>query len=138
LKFVIDTNVWVSGLIWGGKPRQVIELTSMAPHEIYSCAALVQELRHTLSYARLQPYLLARQLNAQSLCDQITLVAHLQPPATLKQPVCRDPADDVVLACALAAQADYIVSGDQDLLTLKSFESITILTVDQALQRLLV
>jgi uncharacterized protein len=137
LKFVIDTNVWVSGLIWGGKPRQIIELASMSPHEIYSCIALVEELRRTLSYPRLQPYLQARHLNAQSLCDQITLIAHLQTPLTLKQLVCRDPHDDVVLACALAAQADYIVSGDQDLLTLKSFESITILTADQALQRLL-
>jgi uncharacterized protein len=137
LKFVIDTNIWVSGLIWGGKPRQIIELASTAPHEIYSCAALLEELRNTLSYPRLQPYLQARQLYAQSMCDQITLLVHLQPPATLKRPVCRDPDDDVLLACAMAAQADCIVSGDQDLLVLKAFESISILSADQALQRLL-
>lgn len=137
MKFVIDTNIWVSGLIWGGKPRQIIELTSASPHEIYSCTALLEELQHTLSYARLQPYLQARQLNAQSLCDQIAVLVHLQPPTVLKRPVCRDPDDDVLLACALAAQADCIISGDQDLLTLKSFESISILNADQALQRLL-
>jgi uncharacterized protein len=138
LKFVIDTNVWVSGLIWGGKPRQIIELASLAPHEIYSCTALLDELLHTLSYPRLQPYLQARQLNAQSLCDQMALLVHLQTPAILKRPVCRDPDDDVLLACAIAAQADCIVSGDQDLLTLKTFESVTILSADQALQRLLI
>ena len=134
---MIDTNIWVSGLIWGGKPRQIIELASASPHEIHSCTALLDELRHTLSYPRLQPYLLARRLNTQVLCDQIALLVHMRMPAPLKQSVCRDPDDDVLLACALASQADYIVSGDQDLLVLKSFEAITILSAEQALQRLM-
>jgi uncharacterized protein len=55
-------------------------------------------------------------------------------PAALPQPVARDPDDDQVLACALAAQADAIVSGDRDLLTLGSFQGIPILTTVQALE----
>ena len=54
----------------------------------------------------------------------------------LPQPVCRDPDDDAVLALALQAQADVIVSGDQDLLVLGSFEGISILTARQALERM--
>ena len=53
----------------------------------------------------------------------------------LPLPVCRDPDDDAVLACALAAQADLIVSGDEDLLILKEFQHIPIITPAQAMQR---
>jgi uncharacterized protein len=54
----------------------------------------------------------------------------------LPNPVCRDPDDDDVLACALAAQVDVIVSGDKDLLVLGSFEGIPIVTAEQALAQL--
>ncbi|CAH1090963.1 putative toxin-antitoxin system toxin component, PIN family [Candidatus Nitrotoga sp. 1052] len=48
--------------------------------------------------------------------------------------ISRDPDDDAVLACALAAQADFIVSGDADLLVLKQFQEIRIVTPDQAVK----
>jgi uncharacterized protein len=41
--------------------------------------------------------------------------------------ICRDPNDDMIIACAVDADADYIVTGDEDLLTLKKFKKITIL-----------
>ena len=59
----------------------------------------------------------------------------MQAPA-LTSKVCRDPDDDAVLACAKAANADFIVSGDQDLLVLQAFEGIQIVTAAQALERL--
>ncbi|MHB1199755.1 MAG: putative toxin-antitoxin system toxin component, PIN family [Polaromonas sp.] len=54
----------------------------------------------------------------------------------MTQPICRDPDDDAVLACAKVAQANLIVSGDQDLLVLQAFEGIPIVTAAQALERL--
>jgi len=55
----------------------------------------------------------------------------IEPPA-LPQPVCRDPDDDEVLALAIAAQADLIISGDNDLLVLQQFNGIPILSPAQA------
>ncbi len=55
----------------------------------------------------------------------------IEPPA-LPQPVCRDPDDDEVLALAVAAQADLIISGDNDLLVLQQFNGIPILTPAEA------
>ncbi len=49
-------------------------------------------------------------------------------PVKLSKPVCRDPDDDVVLATALAGQADYIVTGDDDLLSLKRHQRILIIS----------
>jgi predicted nucleic acid-binding protein len=55
-------------------------------------------------------------------------------PIPLAAPVCRDASDDAVLACALAASADMIISGDDDLLSLRIFENIPILSPTNALQ----
>lgn len=55
---------------------------------------------------------------------------------TYFSPVCRDPDDDAVLALAIAAKADFIVSGDNDLLALGAFNGIPVLTPAQALQRI--
>jgi predicted nucleic acid-binding protein len=63
-------------------------------------------------------------------------LAEVIEPPPLPQPVCRDPDDDEVLALALAARADVIVSGDADLLVLQQFEGIPILDPAQALQRM--
>lgn len=52
----------------------------------------------------------------------------------LAQQVSRDADDDAVLACALAAQADFIVSGDMDLLVIKQFRGIRIVTAAQAVE----
>ncbi|MBK7004702.1 MAG: putative toxin-antitoxin system toxin component, PIN family [Burkholderiales bacterium] len=64
------------------------------------------------------------------------LIEVIDPPP-LAQPVCRDKDDDAVLALALAAQADMIVSGDDDLLSINLFEGIPILSPAQALHKIL-
>jgi len=63
-------------------------------------------------------------------------LAELLDPPLLAEPICRDPDDDHVLALAIAAHADVIVTGDQDLLVLKTFQGIPILTPVQALEHL--
>jgi predicted nucleic acid-binding protein len=55
---------------------------------------------------------------------------------SIHQPVSRDPDDDHVLACALAAQADLIVSGDRDLLTLREYQGMPILSTAGAMARI--
>jgi predicted nucleic acid-binding protein len=62
------------------------------------------------------------------------LLVDLVTAPALSLTVCRDADDDAVLACALAARADLIVSGDKDLLVLQAFQGIPILTAAQALQ----
>ena len=69
----------------------------------------------------------------RSLIEVHELTEVIAPPP-LAQPVCRDPDDDAVLALGVAAKVDFIVSGDQDLLTLKTFQGIAIVTPAEALR----
>ena len=130
---VIDTNTWVSGLVWSGAPRRVAQLVLRSELSCFSSRELMAELERVLSYPRILKVLTTRGLTASDLVRQIGLVSDLVMAPALKHPVCRDPDDDAVLACALAAGAELIVSGDKDLLVLQSFEGIPILTAAQAL-----
>jgi putative PIN family toxin of toxin-antitoxin system len=75
----------------------------------------------------------AAGLSAATLVQDYARLAELVEPASLPEPVSRDPDDDVVLATALTAHADLIVSGDRDLLDLGAFRNLRILTATQAL-----
>lgn len=133
---VIDTNIWVSGLIWHGPPRVFVQrILSQQLHSIVS-AEMVAEFQRVLNYPRISSVLHKRGLVAVDLAMQIRLVSELVVSSPLQTPVCRDPDDDAILACALAGAADVIVSGDSDLLVLAQYQGIQILTASQALARL--
>ena len=80
--------------------------------------------------------MLAAGLSATALVQDYERLADILEPQPLSAPVCRDPDDDHVLACALAARATLIVSGDKDLLDLHPYQGIPILPAATALQRL--
>jgi putative PIN family toxin of toxin-antitoxin system len=136
VKLLLDTNVLVSALIWSGNPYALLKLGSAPPNQIYSSPELLGELRNTLAYPRLEAQIHKRGLNVKDLHDRIALIVHTQHSPALLAPVCRDPDDDAVLACAKAAQVNLIVSGDQDLLVLQQFEGIAIVTAAHALEML--
>lgn len=106
---VLDTNVVLSGLFWQGAAHALIK---------YARAG-------TLSLVT-SPELLAELADVQALAEVIR-------PAALPRPVCRDPDDDAVLAVAPAGTVDLIVSGDTDLLDLKAYQTIPIVTPAEAL-----
>jgi uncharacterized protein len=111
VKIVLDTNVLLSGLFFGGQPLRIVEaclsgtVQYVASPEIW---AEYEQAATELAKDRPLPALpkLLLQLAAHALVTEVV---------PLKKPVCRDPDDDKFIACALSAGADCIVSGDKDL-----------------------
>lgn len=133
MRLVLDTNLALSGLLWGGVPGRLIDAAEQGRVELASSTALLAELQGVLMRPKFARQLIQRSLSVADLFDgYAALVVHVTP-AALPRPVCRDPDDDAVLACALGARADLVVSGDRDLLVLERFEGIAIVTVAQAL-----
>ncbi len=102
--------------------------------EIFTSRALLDELAATLSRKKLAKPVAATGLSADRMLLQYRRLATLVTARQLAQQTSRDADDDSVLACALAAGADRIVSGDEDLLTLKYFQGIPITAPAQALR----
>ncbi|MDR2212377.1 MAG: putative toxin-antitoxin system toxin component, PIN family [Pseudomonadales bacterium] len=137
MRIVFDTNVVISALLWRGAPYQLFQkVRQQANLHIYSSVVLLEELSGVLSRPALAKQLSAIGWQAADVLRDYTCAVEIIEAAPLVHPICRDADDDHVLALALAAQADLIVSGDQDLLVLERFEGIAITTARQALEQL--
>ena len=114
-RVVIDTNIWISFLI-GKRLAGLHRHIDSRRIEVATCEAQLRELADVLNRPRIRKYIPAEQAEEflDLLCEAALLV-HPKP----GPPLCRDPKDDYLLYAALAAEADYLVSGDNDLLSME-------------------
>jgi putative PIN family toxin of toxin-antitoxin system len=122
---VIDTNVLVSGLLYGGKPGEFVELWKNRRIQPYISKAMVNELVRVLAYPKFP--LTADEIDYLLYSEVLT---YFEVTTTKDGPVIveDDPQDDMFLRCAEAAEAKIAVTGDRYLLSLKTYRSISILT----------
>jgi len=132
MRIVLDTNIWISGLLWRGLPWKLLRLAETGQVEICMAPSMLEELERVLTYERLQPRLRQLGLSPEELAAYVMDVVMLfeLPPLSQDVPlVIVDPDDDVFIQCALAAEARYIISGDSHLLDLKQYAHICILKI---------
>ncbi len=134
MQLVLDTNVILSGLLWHDAPHEILDRVGSGAVSLISSPALLAELADVLGRAKFSAILARAGLLREHLPDEMRRFAEMVIPAPLPAPVCRDPADDEVLAAAFAAQVDLIVSGDADLLDLREYQGIRIVTAAEALR----
>lgn len=134
VRLVLDTNTVISGLLWQGTPGRLIDAAQTKSITLCTSVSLLSELRGVLAREKFAGQLQARALNVSEIFDGYTALATIVAPAGIAPIVTKDPADDAVLACALAAQADLIVSGDPHLRNLKTYHGVSIVTATDALR----
>jgi uncharacterized protein len=136
IRAVLDTNLLVSYLLTHRPPIATLidEHLAQERFSLVTAAVLLEELDRVLRYPRLQRY-----YSEETRTRYIALIAALGEMIELPESVpsiCRDPDDDWVIACAVVGEADYIVSGDRDLLALERVGEIPILSAAQFLAAL--
>ena len=133
MRLVFDTNTALSALLWGGTPERLLEAAEAGRIELASSAALLAELHGVMTREKFARQLTKRGLTVADLFDGYAALVMMVTPAAMTPVVTRDPDDDHVIACSLAAQADVIVSGDNDLLVLGDYRGIRIVNAREAL-----
>ena len=136
MRVVLDTNVVVSALLWGGTPERLIEAAGDGLLELVTTEALIAELAGILGRAKFAAKLRQKNLLVAEIVARNREIAETVEAAPIEEAALRDPDDAAVLACAIAARADAIVSGDDDLHALGNYQNIPILTPAECLQRL--
>lgn len=121
MRLVCDTNVLIAALVADGLCRDIVK-RRFSSHELFTSTALLHDLREKIrnkfeTDPDCVPFIRAYQ-------ERAVVIAALP----LPKQVCRDRDDDEVLAVAVAASADLIITGDEDLLVLKNFEGTVILS----------
>jgi len=136
VRVVLDTNVVASALLWGGTPERLIQAADDGVLEFVTSEALIAELAGILQRAKFATRLAQLNSSPTEVVARYREIAGTVESPPIEESALRDPDDAAVLACALAARADAIVSGDDDLHALGTFQGIPVLSPAQALQRI--
>ncbi len=121
MRLVIDSNVWISALVFGGNPRQVFKRVVSDGWKIIVSEEVLTEVRRIL-----------HKKFPEFITDFDDLVVVLTPHikyvrlGTAHEAVSRDADDDMVIETSIIGRATYIVSGDKDLLVLRRYRKIQI------------
>ncbi|NMG21881.1 putative toxin-antitoxin system toxin component, PIN family [Brasilonema bromeliae] len=135
MKVVVDVNVWISALLWGGVPDKVLILAEDKKITIFANDALFLELEMTLRRRKFQSKIQSLDLNVDDVINATKDVIQMCPDISVDAPQLRDSKDNKILAAAVAASAEVIITGDLDLLVLTEFNQIPILTPQDFLSR---
>lgn len=131
MKVVVDTNVFISGVFFGGKPQRVLEKIVDGEISGLCSVEIVEEYREVV---RRMIEKKGGTLNPAFLAPFYSKLQFIETSTVVKE--CRDPDDNKFLACALDGAAYYVVSGDSDLLSMQEFKGIRIVSASEFLDLL--
>jgi len=135
MNVVLDTNTVISGLFWKGAPRQVLDLARSGSITLFTSPELLAELANVIGRKKFAQRMVQAQVTVDELVFGYSALALTIRPAKIKPVIHADPDDDKVLACAIAAKATLIVSGDSHLLDLKEYKTIKIIPGNELLMQ---
>ena len=122
MRIVLDTNVLIAALLARGTCHELLE-HCVVRHELITSEFILHELRQKLVEKFKYPDALSDEAIAV-LRSRMKVIT----PSSLAIPVCRDGDDDNILAVAVDASSDFIITGDNDLLVLHPYEAVAILS----------
>jgi putative PIN family toxin of toxin-antitoxin system len=127
MKIVLDTNVLISGIFWNGLPRKVVSLWAKNKIQLLITKQIFNE------FIRISKKIDNKGIATNKWAVRIIKNSIIVPDKELTT-ICRDPEDNKFLNCALVGNADYVISGDNDLLILKAVGSTKIVSPAQFLK----
>lgn len=126
---VLDTNVVISALVFGGVPKQITDLVGLGDVLMYLSPELEQEIVRKFRTFMPSPEIYS---DLQILIERYS--KRIIPSRTIAKT--RDPKDDMLLALCATVNANYLVSGDKDLLVLRRFNKTKIVTPRQFIREM--
>ena len=138
MRIVLDTNVVLSALLWRGTPHHLLTaIGQRSSIQVYTSAALLDELTDVMTRPSITGRLALIGRSAREVLADYIEAIELVEPASVPRVVAGDVDDDQVIAAAVAARADLIVSGDRKhLLPLGSHQGVDIVDAAEAVRRI--
>jgi putative PIN family toxin of toxin-antitoxin system len=122
MKVVLDSNIFISSFFWKGNPRKVFDRVTNGLDELFTTDEILQEVAGVLSRKKFD-------VDKKEIEDYIKIIESYSIKIILRneiEKICRDKDDDKILQCGLEGNADFIVTGDDDLLVLEKYKAIRI------------
>ena len=134
LKVVIDTNVFISGLLKSPSCRKIIDCLKETKFTLIVSPQILDELIGVIARPKFHNVIVRE--TAEKLIETIKTQATLVKPSQRFDVIKEDPADNRFLETSIEAKADFIISGNKHLLSLKNFRNIPIVTPAKFLKML--
>ena len=132
MKLVLDTNIFISAFYWGGYPQKVIDRIINGLDELYISNEILDEIAKVMMRPKFKSnfQIIDRYIKTiENIGKKVFVIGNIQG-------ICRDKDDDNKIECGIISGADYIITGDDDLLILDKFQKIKILTAKDYLKGL--
>lgn len=120
---ILDTNVYISGIFWSGPPYEILKAWQNRKINLVVSQEILDEYDR-VSKALSEQY---PNIDLSSFIELLAINSKMYAPLKLTEQISRDPDDDKFVACALAANVKFIISGDKDLLTISGYQGINII-----------
>ena len=129
-RIVLDTNILISAVVFGGKPRKIIESVIRGTFDLYMSKPILDEMAGVLSSKKFKydkGVVDLIVIEVESLSKIITVNTKITH-------IVEDPDDNMILECAVSAEADFIVSGDRHLLDIERYNNIHIVSASRFIE----
>lgn len=136
LRLVLDTNTLVSAFFWEGNEAELFRKIEQGKAKLYITSEILKEVEEVIKRPKFDQVMKNAGLTPDQIMQKIVSLSHLVIAPQLNIKVCRDEKDNKFLECAESAKADCLVSGDEDLLSLKEYKWIPIIRTLRILQLL--
>lgn len=130
MRIVLDTNVIISAIIRNGKPRKLLRIGIDDKYEILLSKEMLEEISSVLQ----RPKFKMTKDKVHHVVSALTMSSEVVTVTSNFKAIKNDPDDDIIINTAHDGKADYIVSGDDDILNLENFRGIRIVSVDDMLR----
>jgi putative PIN family toxin of toxin-antitoxin system len=130
MKIVIDINIFVSSFFWKGNPRKVVDRAMDGIDELYITKEILEQISEVMNRPKFNTDKRSIEYYIKSIeeiSNEIIIAVKIQGGS-------RDIDDNIILECGITGNADYIITGDDDLLVLKEFNGIKIVAPQEYLE----
>lgn len=136
-KVVLDTNALISGLLWDGNEATIIEKAEKREIQLFISPKILEEVEGVLKREKFTKRLEGKEYTVEKAVAKIALISTLIEPNINIKEIKEDSDDNRILECALAAEAEFIISGDSHLLRVAEYKGISILSASRFVRQII-
>lgn len=128
MNIVIDSNIWISGIFWNGKPKYLLKILEKDILSSYICKEMIDEIDEVIKRDFFKERINLLGLTTENIINQIIELNKIIEIDGNLNAIKDDPDDNIILETAIKSKSEFLISGDNHLLDLKNYNNIKIIS----------
>ncbi|MCF6334209.1 MAG: putative toxin-antitoxin system toxin component, PIN family [Spirochaetales bacterium] len=124
MSLVLDTNIYISAFIFSGNSRKVVDMAIENKVDLFISNDILEEIKRVLQRKKFS----LNNFQIHSIINEIEAITNIVFPDNELNDICRDRDDHIILECAEKSNAEFIITGDKDLLVLQKYHNTQIVS----------